>query len=675
MPKEKTIARWLPLVGLTFAVFVFNTSEFMPIGLLSDIAADLHISEVRAGLLVSVYAWVVALMSLPLMVMVSTVELKRLLLAIIALFVVSHVASALAEGYYTLMLSRIGVACAHSIFWSIAPPLAVRTVPDGRSALGLSTIATGASVAMVVGLPIGRVVGLYVGWRMTFLSIAVISALIFVFIAAVFPRLQSRGKFSFAKIPALLHNRVLLGVFVLALLFATTHYTGYSYIEPFLGQVAGLSPDVVTMVLIVFGASGMLGSIAFSKYYMSGRRRFMFVVTLGPALCLLLMQTATYDIAYTPSVLVKGNAVTLTATLKAGEGKDAVTADGSVELTAVDAHQPAPTGLKALVDAQGKVSLSWTAVAKVDRMTDDFEDYNSWGVDNAGDWSFHDGDKGVTYGYFDDQGLYYDNEKTPFAYIVWTPANYGGEDITVANPTAKPYSGSNAMASVYSYNRKATGELTPLAADNWMISPELTGKAQTVMFRVNNISASNPETYQVFYSTTTAAHDQFQLVAEKTVSNSKWDEVSFELPEGARYFAIRHNTKLEVSPSGIGYSSAPYLFLVDDATFASKGCTFVEYVIYRDGKPLATAATTASEDREAQCDGADHVYQVTARYGDGSESAPVEAVVSMPTGIDIIETTVDAPQGVYSLDGVKQDANARLQRGVYIKNGKKVVVR
>ena len=147
------------------------------------------------------------------------------------------------------------------------------------------------------------------------------------------------------------------------------------------------------------------------------------------------------------------------------------------------------------------------------------------------------------------------------------------------------------------------------------------------------------------------------------------------MPEGARYFAIRHNTKLEVSPSGIGYSSAPYLFLVDDATFASKGCTFVEYVIYRDGKPLATAATTASEDREAQCDGADHVYQVTARYGDGSESAPVEAVVSMPTGIDIIETTVDAPQGVYSLDGVKQDANARLQRGVYIKNGKKVVVR
>ncbi len=292
MQKKESFTRWLPLIGLTFAVFVFNTSEFMPIGLLTDIATDLNISEARVGLLISVYAWVVAIMSLPLMIMVSKMELKRLLLSIIALFVVSHVASAFAEGYYTLMLSRIGVACAHAIFWSIAPPLAVRTVPDGKRALGLSTIATGSSVAMVVGLPLGRVVGLYVGWRMTFLSIAIISALIFIFIAVVFPKLQSRGKFAFKQLPDLLHNRVLVGVFIMSVLFATAHYTGYSYIEPFLGKVAALSPDVVTLVLIVFGASGMLGSISFSKYYMANRRRFMFVMTIGPALCLLLLQVA-----------------------------------------------------------------------------------------------------------------------------------------------------------------------------------------------------------------------------------------------------------------------------------------------------------------------------------------------------------------------------------------------
>lgn len=304
MQQKRTISKWLPLLGLTFCTFVFNTSEFMPIGLLSDIANDLNISDARAGMLISVYAWVVALMSLPLMIIVSKMELKRLLLTIIAVFVLSHVASALAEGYYTLMLSRIGVACSHAIFWSIVSPLAVRIVPDDKRAFALSMVATGSSIAMVVGLPLGRVVGLYLGWRMTFLSIGVISALIFIYIAAMLPKVPSRGKFSVKRLPALLHNRVLLGVFVMSVLFATAHYTCYSYIEPFLGRVAGFTPDIVTLVLIVFGGSGMIGSIAFSKYYMSNPRRFVAVATVAPALCLLLMQVSAVSLASVLAVCV-----------------------------------------------------------------------------------------------------------------------------------------------------------------------------------------------------------------------------------------------------------------------------------------------------------------------------------------------------------------------------------
>lgn len=304
MQQKRTISKCLPLLGLTFCTFVFNTSEFMPIGLLSDIANDLNISDARAGMLISVYAWVVALMSLPLMIIVSKMELKRLLLTIIAVFVLSHVASALAEGYYTLMLSRIGVACSHAIFWSIVSPLAVRIVPDDKRAFALSMVATGSSIAMVVGLPLGRVVGLYLGWRMTFLSIGVISALIFIYIAAMLPKVPSRGKFSVRRLPALLHNRVLLGVFVMSVLFATAHYTGYSYIEPFLGRVAGFTPDIVTLVLIVFGGSGMIGSIAFSKYYMSNPRRFVAVATVAPALCLLLMQVSAVSLASVLAVCV-----------------------------------------------------------------------------------------------------------------------------------------------------------------------------------------------------------------------------------------------------------------------------------------------------------------------------------------------------------------------------------
>lgn len=292
------------MLGVTFAVFVFNTSEFMPIGLLSDIALDLHVSASRAGMLISVYAWVVAIMSLPLMLMVSKYNLRGVLLAIVGLFVLSHVASAVATGYYTLMLSRIGVACAHAIFWSIAPPLAVRTVPDGKRALALSMVAGGSSVAMVVGLPLGRVIGLYVGWRMAFFFIAVVSALIFIYLCLVFPRMESRGGFSVRKMPALLRNRTLLGIFVMSLLFATAHYTCYSYIEPFLGNVAGMSAGVVTATLIAFGASGMLGSIAFGKWYMNHRYTFVFVVTVGPAIAMLLMQAAALWVAAIVAVCV-----------------------------------------------------------------------------------------------------------------------------------------------------------------------------------------------------------------------------------------------------------------------------------------------------------------------------------------------------------------------------------
>ena len=295
-PSDKT-GSWLPLAGLTFAVFVFNTSEFMPIGLLSDIATDFGTTPSRVGLIISIYAWVVALMSLPLMVMASSLSLRRLLLGVVGLFAVCQVTSALSAGYYTLLASRIGVACAHSIFWSIAPPLAVRTVPQGRRALGLSTIATGSAVAMVVGLPLGRMIGLYMGWRTAFMCIAIVAAAIFAFLYLVFPRLESRGRFTFSQIPHLLRNRALLGIYVASLLFATAHYTGYSYIEPFLSRVAGMSADMVTLTLVVFGVSGLLGSWAFSRYYVSARYRFVGASTIGPVLVMALLLPLAFSVS------------------------------------------------------------------------------------------------------------------------------------------------------------------------------------------------------------------------------------------------------------------------------------------------------------------------------------------------------------------------------------------
>ena len=164
---------WFPLVGLTLSTFIFNTSEFIPIGLLTDIASDFNMTEAGAGMLISVYAWVVMLLSLPLMILASKVEPRKLLLGLVAAFSAFQVMSFSSVNYAMLMASRIGVACTHAIFWSIISPIAVKIAPEEHRALALSMVVTGSSIAMILGMPIGRMIGLHIGWRMTFLSIGI----------------------------------------------------------------------------------------------------------------------------------------------------------------------------------------------------------------------------------------------------------------------------------------------------------------------------------------------------------------------------------------------------------------------------------------------------------------------------------------------------------------------
>ena len=259
MTNEKNnFRRWLPVISLTFSTFIFNTSEFIPIGLLSDIASDFAITESKAGMLITVYAWIVALASLPLMLAFSKTENKKLMLSIVALFIASHVLSGISTSYYMLMLSRAGVACAHAIFWSIVTPLAVRVAPEGRRSTALSLIITGSSVAMIVGLPLGRAVGLLVGWRATFLLIAALSAIVFIILAASLPKTPSDNDVSIKSLPALLRTPGLGGIYLLTVIIITGHYTAYSYIEPFLAQVAGMSNTLITIVLSIFGIVGII---------------------------------------------------------------------------------------------------------------------------------------------------------------------------------------------------------------------------------------------------------------------------------------------------------------------------------------------------------------------------------------------------------------------------------
>lgn len=283
------IKKWLPVISLTLSTFIFNTSEFIPIGLLTSIADDFAITESKAGLLITIYAWVVALASLPLMMAFAKTENKKLMLSLVALFTASHILSGFSNSYVMLMISRIGVACSHAVFWSIVTPLAVHVAPEGHRSTAVSMIITGSSIAMIVGLPLGRAVGLMVGWRVTFLLIAILSAIVLFLLAAFLPKVPSDNNISLKTLPTLVSTPALLCIFVMTALTITGHFTAYSYIEPFLGQAAGFTNGEITMVLSAFGVIGIIVSVLFSKYYDRHQFAFLRVAVLGICICTLLL--------------------------------------------------------------------------------------------------------------------------------------------------------------------------------------------------------------------------------------------------------------------------------------------------------------------------------------------------------------------------------------------------
>ncbi|MBS7816295.1 sugar transporter [Wohlfahrtiimonas chitiniclastica] len=266
---------WLGVISLAFAAFVFNTTEFIPIALLTDIGQDFNMSIGHVGIIITIYAWVVALTSLPLLLMVGAMERKRLLLYIFLVFVLSHVICFMAESFTVLVIGRIGVAISHALFWSITAALAVRVAPIGRKSQALGILATGTALATVLGIPIGRIVGQMVGWRFTFLGIGGLALITLVVLLRVLPKLPSENAGSFKSLPILFKRPALVGIFALTAIFVTAHFTVYSYIEPFAEQVAKIEPSYTTFLLLIFGVAGIAGSYIFGRY--NGRHPLAFL--------------------------------------------------------------------------------------------------------------------------------------------------------------------------------------------------------------------------------------------------------------------------------------------------------------------------------------------------------------------------------------------------------------
>ena len=317
----------------------------------------------------------------------------------------------------------------------------------------------------------------------------------------------------------------------------------------------------------------------------------------------------------------------------------------------------------------GMVNVSWAAPNDVRQsITDDMESYASWSVDDFGSWSSVYGEpKGGAGQIYSTVSYPHEGEK--FGYLVFNP-NEWSKELTDNNPSLKPHSGEKYLASFYSYTGQGA-ETQYYDSNDWLISPTLSGEAQTVSFWVNNVKAGNTdnvECVELLYSTAGNDTTEFVKLGDTyVVAGGEWQQVSVSLPEGATHFAIRRCTPAKNA----------FVFMVDDVCYVAGSGRLKGFNVYRDQQLVATleASEAAFTDRNVP-DGA-HIYAVTALYAEG-ESAPAYSQ-RVTTAIDTITKLEGKPFDAYTVDGKLVGRNLtslrQLKPGTYVINDRTVVVK
>ena len=257
---------WLGLIVLAALIFTSVTSEFLPTGLLPEMATDLGVSESQVGLLITVFAGTVVLSSVPLSLLTHRYSRKSLVIVVLLVFIVANLLAAIAPNYGMLVVARVLGGLAHGLFWAVVGAYAGHLVPQHQLGRAVAITSGGGTAAFVLGVPLGTAIGHALGWRLAFVVIAAI-ILVFTVLAVKFlPPVDHRVPLSTGEIPLpLKRDRTLPAVvltWAIVIVVAFGHNIFTTYIAPVLIGPVGVPEAGVAGVLFLVGGAGALGLVA-----------------------------------------------------------------------------------------------------------------------------------------------------------------------------------------------------------------------------------------------------------------------------------------------------------------------------------------------------------------------------------------------------------------------------
>ena len=248
------------LWALAVTAFAIGVTEFIVVGVLPAIATDLDVPLARAGGLVGLYALALAI-GTPLVVLgLARLPRKPVLLALVAVFLAGNLLSALSTSYPMLLAGRVITAVAHGSFFAIGATVAARLAPEGQASRAIALMFAGLTLAMVVGVPLGSLIGNGLGWRLPFFAVALLAALGWLATARWVPALpaQAAGRAS-TQLATLVQPEILAMMSITILGFGAS-FAAFTFITPILTDISGFSSQTASLLLIIFGIATLIGN-------------------------------------------------------------------------------------------------------------------------------------------------------------------------------------------------------------------------------------------------------------------------------------------------------------------------------------------------------------------------------------------------------------------------------